>query len=84
MAAAAGTAATQAQTQAQQQQMAQATARIVDIERQRIQQALKRIKEDNFGYCLICDEEMSEKRLNFDPSLPICVECAEEAEKRRR
>jgi DnaK suppressor protein len=68
----------------QQQQMAQAAGRMAEIEIQRIHQALKRIEAGNFGICLTCEEEISEKRLNVDPSLPTCIDCASAAEKRRR
>ncbi len=66
----------------QQQAMSQAAARLVDIERQRIQTALKRIQSGEYGYCILCDEEIAEKRLQFDPSLLICISCAKEAEEK--
>ncbi len=65
----------------QHQQMAKAAARLVDIERQRIQTALRRMESDEYGYCILCDEEIAEKRLRFDPSLLTCISCAQEAEK---
>jgi RNA polymerase-binding transcription factor len=65
----------------QQQAMSQASARLVDIERQRIQTALTRVKSGEYGYCILCDEEIAEKRLQFDPSLLTCISCAQEAEK---
>jgi RNA polymerase-binding transcription factor len=65
----------------QQQAMAQASARLVEVERQRIQTALSRIKSGEYGYCILCDEEIAEKRLRFDPSLLTCISCAQEAEK---
>jgi RNA polymerase-binding transcription factor len=66
----------------QQQAMVQAAARLTDIERQRIQTALNRIQSGEYGYCIHCDEEIAEKRLQFDPSLLICISCAKEAEKK--
>ena len=63
----------------QQQAMAKAAARLVDIERQRIQTALRRIEDEEYGYCIFCDEEIAEKRLRFDPSLLTCISCAQEA-----
>ena len=65
----------------QQQAMAQASARLVDIERQRIQTALRLIESGEYGYCILCDEEIAKKRLQFDPSLLTCISCAQEAEK---
>jgi len=66
----------------QQQAMVQAAARLIDIERQRIQTALSRIQSGEYGYCILCDEEIAEKRLQFDPSLLTCITCAKEAEKK--
>lgn len=66
----------------QQQAMAKAAARLLDIERQRIQTALRRIEDEEYGYCIFCDEEIAEKRLQFDPSLLTCIACAQEAEKK--
>ena len=66
----------------QQQAMSQATARLAAQELQRIKTALKRMDEDEYGYCIFCEEEIAEKRLRFDPSLLTCVSCAEEAENR--
>ncbi len=65
----------------QQQAMSQASDRLMDVERQRIQTALKRIESEEYGYCILCDEEIAIKRLEFDPSLLTCITCAQEAEK---
>ncbi len=65
----------------QQQQMAKASARLVDQERRRIETALKRIESEEYGYCILCDEEIAEKRLEFDPSILTCITCAQNAEK---
>jgi DnaK suppressor protein len=64
----------------QQQAMSKATARLTDIEFQRIKTALSRIESEEYGYCILCDEEIAEKRLQFDPSLLTCITCAQEAE----
>ncbi len=45
----------------------------------RIAGALQRIENDNFGDCLKCDEAIPLKRLNFDPTAFLCVQCAEKA-----
>lgn len=39
--------------------------------------ALKRIDTDEFGLCYICDEPISEARLNFDPTVTRCIDCAD-------
>ena len=61
----------------QQQAMAQATGHRRSHELRRIAAALKRIENDEFGYCLNCDEEIAPGRLAFDPSIPVCIDCAE-------
>jgi len=42
----------------------------------RIEQALERIEEDEYGYCLSCGDEIEEKRLKLDPAVSICIKCA--------
>ncbi len=66
----------------QQQAMAQAASRLADLERQRIQSALSRLRSGEYGYCVSCGEEIFEKRLQNDPSVPTCIACAREAERK--
>ena len=47
------------------------------IELQRIDAALDRIENDDYGYCVSCDEEIAIKRLELDPAAPTCIKCAE-------
>jgi DnaK suppressor protein len=61
----------------QDQAMALETGRRRDIELQRIKAALKRLDDDEFGYCLSCGEEIEAKRLAFDPTAPLCIDCAQ-------
>ena len=61
----------------QQQAMAQATNQRRRQELQRIAAALVRIDQGGFGYCLSCDEEIALGRLDFDPSITVCIDCAE-------
>jgi RNA polymerase-binding transcription factor len=67
----------------QQQAMSQATARLTEQERQRLQSASARMKSGDFGYCVICEEEIAEGRLRFDPSVQTCISCARESDKER-
>lgn len=60
----------------QRQAMAQAAARRRLGREARIEAALKRIDDGEFGYCLECGEEIGLKRLSLDPTLPSCVSCA--------
>lgn len=66
----------------QQQAMAQASARRSDGERQRIQSALGRLRQGDYGYCVKCDEEIGERRLSVDPATLLCIDCARAAEKK--
>ena len=60
----------------QQKEMDREAARRRTIQRQQIKGALRRLKDGDYGYCLKCDEEISEKRLAADPATPLCVRCA--------
>ena len=60
----------------QSQQLALATERQRQDELHRIEAALQRIADGTFGICVICDEDIAAKRLEFDPSLPTCIGCA--------
>ncbi|HHO48681.1 MAG TPA: TraR/DksA family transcriptional regulator [Desulfobacteraceae bacterium] len=64
----------------QQQEMARAADRLNDLELQRIETALRRMDAGEYGYCVVCDEEIAEGRLRFDPSVPTCISCARKAE----
>jgi DnaK suppressor protein len=64
----------------QQQAISKAASRLIDVERQRIQSALARMRADEYGYCIVCEEDIAEGRLQFDPSVLICITCAEEKE----
>jgi len=46
--------------------------------RARIQAALKRFEEGEFGYCLRCGGFIGRGRLRVDPATTLCVECAGE------
>ncbi|WP_102867579.1 TraR/DksA family transcriptional regulator [Pseudovibrio exalbescens] len=60
----------------QQQAMAQANERQRALDLQRIESALQRIKEDEYGYCLECGDDIPEERLRIDPAALYCVSCA--------
>ncbi|MGF1620552.1 MAG: TraR/DksA family transcriptional regulator [Rhodomicrobiaceae bacterium] len=60
----------------QQQAMAQEAERRRLLRRRRIESALKRLDEGDFGYCVHCGEAIAEERLKFDPTVPSCVACA--------
>jgi len=60
----------------QMQAMSNEVDRRRQIELHRIDAALQRIKEDEFGYCITCGEEIEAERLTLNPSLPQCGKCA--------
>ncbi len=59
----------------QVQAMAQETERRREVEVQRIDAALIRIEEGEYGYCTRCGDEIPAKRLDFNPSAPLCITC---------
>ena len=60
----------------QQQAMSQAQERARAGELIRIDQAFRRLKDGEYGYCGECGEEIPDKRLEIDPSASHCVKCA--------
>ena len=46
----------------------------------RIAAALERIDDDEYGLCQQCDEPINPKRLEFDPTTLLCIDCANEVE----
>lgn len=60
----------------QGQAMAQASERQRVADLARIEAALKRLDDDEYGYCLNCGEDIPEKRMEVDPAAALCVKCA--------
>ncbi len=61
--------------------------RIRDRERtliHKIRQALQRIDEGEYGICVVCGEEISERRLLARPVATHCIDCKTEAEQLER
>ena len=46
----------------------------------RIEAALERLVNYEYGDCLRCDEPIAEDRLDFDPACTLCIDCARENE----
>lgn len=59
----------------QGQAMALATEQRRKAEESRIRAALSRIDSGDYGYCVVCDEDIPEKRLELDPAIQTCVDC---------
>ncbi|PCK08639.1 MAG: hypothetical protein COA42_08170 [Alteromonadaceae bacterium] len=64
----------------QAQEMALENARRRKRHIVKISEALQRINNADYGYCLVCDEEVALKRLQYDPALEHCIGCAEQIE----
>jgi DnaK suppressor protein len=46
----------------------------------KINSALDRIKEDEYGYCESCEEDINDKRLRARPMTTMCIDCKEDQE----
>lgn len=64
----------------QAQAMAKAAERRREETLRCIDSALKRIDNDEYGYCARCGEPINPKRLEFDPTATLCIDCASQAE----
>ena len=60
----------------QQQSMAAAQSRRRSGRLKAIEAALKRMDQDDYGWCDECGEEIPAGRLNLDPCATRCVDCA--------
>lgn len=63
----------------QVQAMAAAQERRRRAERHRIEAALERLADGTWGLCTECGEEIAGTRLDFDPTVALCIRCAREA-----
>tara|TARA_R110002074_G_scaffold45858_3_gene118452 strand:- start:716 stop:1063 length:348 start_codon:yes stop_codon:yes gene_type:complete len=60
----------------QQQEMAQVEARRRQSDLARIEMALVRMAEEEYGWCAECGEPIARRRLEIDPAAALCVGCA--------
>ena len=60
----------------QSQAMAKANQVRRDGKKAALRQALERLNEGEFGYCEDCGDDIAAKRLEFDPSVSKCINCA--------
>ncbi|MDX1750808.1 MAG: TraR/DksA family transcriptional regulator [Methylophaga sp.] len=61
----------------QDQQLAIEVQRRLKRKLQAIEGALNRLNNDDFGFCYLCDEAITEARLTFDPTVTRCLQCAD-------
>jgi DnaK suppressor protein len=64
----------------QAQAMSQASGRRRELMLQKIAAALERIDNHDYGNCQSCEEPIDRKRLDFDPTVTLCIDCATQAE----
>jgi len=67
----------------QQQKMAQAQRGRMRMRLSQIAMALRAHEDETYGDCRACGEPIGYARLKAKPESPLCVRCAESAEKRR-
>ena len=60
----------------QREAMAEASERARSVELHKINAALQRIEDGEYGYCLECGDEISKQRLAVDPAASHCIKCA--------
>lgn len=60
----------------QQQSMAKAEEARRRVQATRIDAALARLDDGEFGYCTQCGQAIAPARLDLDPTAPLCVDCA--------
>lgn len=60
----------------QQQAMSKATEQKRQYDLVRVEAALRRVRDDEYGYCQECGDEIPDGRLAIDPMSETCVTCA--------
>jgi DnaK suppressor protein len=64
----------------QDQAMAIELERRREVELARIDAALERLAEGEYGSCVTCGEAIEPRRLELDPATPLCLACARRAD----
>lgn len=64
----------------QAQAMAKASAERCQHRLRLVAAALQRIDDGEYGDCAACDQPINPKRLEVDPTVKLCIECASRAE----
>ena len=60
----------------QVQEMALEQDRRREIEIARIDAALRRMAGDEYGFCVSCGDDIAPQRLDNNPAVPTCIQCA--------
>ncbi len=64
----------------QSQAMSQATNQRRELQLKMISAALQRMETGDYGFCLSCDDQIAQQRLEIDPACTLCIDCAEQRE----
>lgn len=64
----------------QAQAMSQESGRRREMMLQKVAAALDRIDNGDYGLCQTCEEMIDRRRLEFDPTAVLCIDCATKAE----
>ena len=64
----------------QAQAMAKASSERRDATLRHIAAALQRIDNGDYGTCIDCDKAIAAQRLEFDPTVERCIDCASKRE----
>lgn len=64
----------------QGQAMSKEAERRRELELRRIEGALQRLEQGDYGCCVRCEEPIARKRLEHDPAATLCIDCANRAE----
>jgi DnaK suppressor protein len=64
----------------QAQAVALESRRRQQLKLQQIKAALRRIETGDFGICPRCEEDIDKRRLDFDPTICLCITCAQALE----
>lgn len=65
----------------QQQSMASGHRGRVEVELAKARQALRRLDDGTYGYCLRCQDPMAYERLRIHPGSTLCLGCQEAIER---
>ena len=66
----------------QQQRMVQANRAAMRRRLQQVRAALRRFREDEYGVCVNCGEDVGLRRLEAQPEAPFCIACQSARERR--
>ena len=61
----------------QQQAMSRASEAARRRDLQRVETAMRRLRDGEYGYCETCGEPIADGRLAVDPMAERCVDCAQ-------